>query len=170
VSTLMKTMGIEALYRRPNTSKPASGHMVFAYLLRNRAITRPNEVWAMDITYVRMAKGFIYLAVVLDWATRRVRAWRLSITLTADFCIEALEEALARFGKPVLFNSDQGSQFTSWTFICMLLAYRIEISMGGRGRLAGQCLRWAPVADHQVRGGLFEGLRQRGRGAGLDGP
>jgi putative transposase len=126
-------MGIEAIYRRPNTSKPAPGHMIFPYLLRNRPITRPNEVWAMDITYIRMAKGFVYLAVVLDWATRRVLAWRLSITLTADFCIEALEEALARFGKPLIFNTDQGSQFTSEGFIGVLLAHRIEISMDGKG-------------------------------------
>jgi putative transposase len=133
VRTLMRRMGIEAIYRRPNTSKPAPGHMIFPYLLRNRPITRPNEVWAMDITYIRMAKGFVYLAVVLDWATRRVLAWRLSITLTADFCIEALEEALARFGKPLIFNTDQGSQFTSEGFIGVLLAHRIEISMDGKG-------------------------------------
>jgi putative transposase len=133
VRTRMRRMGIEAIYRRPNTSKPAPGHMVFPYLLRNRPITRPNEVWAMDITYIRMAKGFVYLAVVLDWATRRVLAWRLSITLTADFCIEALEEALARFGKPLIFNTDQGSQFTSEGFIGVLLAHRIEISMDGKG-------------------------------------
>ncbi|WP_299436932.1 IS3 family transposase [uncultured Rhodospira sp.] len=133
VRTLMRRMGIEAIYRRPNTSKPAPGHMVFPYLLRNRPITRPNEVWAMDITYIRMARGFVYLAVVLDWATRRVLAWRLSITLTADFCIEVLEEALARFGKPLIFNTDQGSQFTSEAFIGVLLAHRIEISMDGKG-------------------------------------
>ena len=133
VVTLMRRMGIEAIYRRPNTSKPALGHMVFPYLLRNRPITRPNEVWAMDITYCRMARGFVYLGVVLDWATRRVLAWRLSITLTAEFCIEALEEALARFGKPLIFNTDQGSQFTSEAFIGVLLAHRIEISMDGKG-------------------------------------
>lgn len=133
VVTLMRRMGIEALYRRPNTSKRAPGHMVFPYLLRNRAITRPNEVWAMDITYIRMAKGFVYLTVVLDWATRRVLAWRLSITLTADFCMEALEEALARFGKPLILNTDQGSQFTSEGFIGVLLSHRVEISMDGKG-------------------------------------
>jgi putative transposase len=133
VVTLMRRMGIEALYRRPNTSKPAPGHMIFPYLLRDRPIMRPNEVWAMDITYIRMAKGFVYLAVVLDWATRRVLAWRLSITLTADFCIEALEEALGRLGKPAIFNTDQGSQFTSEAFVGVLLAHRIEISMDGKG-------------------------------------
>ncbi len=101
VSTLMKKMAIEALYRRPNTSKPAPGHKVYPYLLRNLAVTRPNQVWAMDITYVPMARGFVYLAAVVDWFSRRVLAWRLSVTLSADFCIEALEEALGRHGWPV---------------------------------------------------------------------
>ena len=110
VSTLMKKMGIEALYRRPKTSKPAPGHKVYPYLLRNMAVTRPNQVWAMDITYVPMARGFVYLAAIVDWFSRKVLAWRLSITLSADFCIEALEEALARHGRPDVFNTDQGSQ------------------------------------------------------------
>lgn len=105
VATLMKRMGIEALYRRPNTSKPAPGHKIYPYLLRKLPITRPNQVWAMDITYIPMARGFIYLAAVLDWFTRRVLAWRVSITLEADFCIEAVEEALARHGTPGIFNT-----------------------------------------------------------------
>ena len=109
VATLMKRMGIKALYRRPNTSKPAPGHKIYPYLLRKLPITRPNQVWAMDITYILMARGFIYLAAVLDWFTRRVLSWRVSITLEADFCIEAVEEALARHGKPEIFNTDQGS-------------------------------------------------------------
>ncbi len=133
VSTLMKKMGIEALYRRPKTSKPAPGHKVYPYLLRNMAVTRPNQVWAMDITYVPMARGFIYLAAVVDWFSRKVLAWRLSITLSADFCIEALEEALARNGRPEIFNTDQGSQFTSTAFIDVLQAAEIAISMDGRG-------------------------------------
>lgn len=107
VATLMKRMGIEALYRRPNTSKPAPGHKIYPYLLRKLPITRPNQVWAMDITYIPMARGFIYLAAVLDWFTRRVLAWRVSITLEADFCIEAVEEALARHGTPEIFNTDR---------------------------------------------------------------
>ena len=104
----MKRMGIEALYRKPNTSKPAPGHKVSPYLLRKLLITRPNQVWAMDITYIPMARGFIYLAAVLDWFTRRVLAWRVSITLEADFCIEAVEEALARHGTPEIFNMEHG--------------------------------------------------------------
>ena len=108
VATLMKRMGIEALYRRPNTSKPAPGHKIYPYLLRNLAVTRPNQVWAMDITYIPMARGFVYLAAVVDWFSRKVLAWRLSITLSADFCIEALEEALARHGRPEIFNTRPG--------------------------------------------------------------
>ena len=133
VATLMKRMGIEALYRRPNTSKPAPGHKVFPYLLRKLAITRPNQVWAMDITYIPMARGFIYLAAVMDWWTRRVLSWRVSITLEADFCIEALEEAMLRYGKPEIFNTDQGSQFTSIDFIAVLKKAEVAISMDGRG-------------------------------------
>ncbi len=133
VATLMKRMAIEAIYRRPNTSKPAPGHKVYPYLLRKLPVTRPNQVWAMDITYVPMARGFVYLAAVVDWFSRRVLAWRLSITLHMDFCIEALEEALAHFGKPEIFNTDQGSQFTSVDFTKILLAEDIKISMDGKG-------------------------------------
>jgi putative transposase len=113
VATLMKRMGIEAIYRAPNTSKPAPGHKIYPYLLCNLPVIRPNQVWAMDITYIPMARGFIYLAAVVDWFSRRVLAWRLSITMEAEFCIEALDEALARHGRPEIFNTDQGSQFTS---------------------------------------------------------
>jgi putative transposase len=133
VSTLMKRMGIEALYRRPNTSKPAPGHQVYPYLLRKLPVTRPNQVWAMDITYIPMARGFVYLAAVVDWFSRRVLAWQLSITLEAAFCIEALEEALARYGRPEIFNTDQGSQFTSHDFTSVLLKNEIAISMDGKG-------------------------------------
>jgi putative transposase len=133
VATLMKRMGIEALYRKPNTSKPAPGHKIYPYLLRKLPVTRPNQAWAMDITYIPMARGFIYLAAVLDWFTRRVLSWRVSITLEADFCIEAVEEALARYGKPEIFNTDQGSQFTSTEFIKVLASREIKISMDGKG-------------------------------------
>lgn len=133
VATLMKRMGLEALYRRPNTSKPAPGHKVYPYLLRKLAVTRPNQVWATDITYVPMARGFVYLVAIIDWFTRRVLAWRVSISLAAEFCIEALEEALARHGKPAIFNSDQGSQFTSTAFTAVLLRQKIAISMDGKG-------------------------------------
>src|SRR5215213_9096063 len=133
VATLMRRMGIEALYRRPNTSKPAPGHKIYPYLLRNLGIDRPNQVWAMDITYIPMARGFVYLAAVLDWFSRRVLAWRLSITLEAEFCLDAVQEALARHGKPEIFNTDQGSQFTSAAFTGMLQDQAIRISMDGRG-------------------------------------
>jgi putative transposase len=133
VSTLMKRMGIEALYRKPNTSKPAPGHTVYPYLLRKLPVTRPNQVWAMDITYIPMARGFVYLAAVVDWFSRRVLAWRLSITLEAAFCIEAVEEALAHYGRPEIFNTDQGSQFTSHDFTSVLSKNSIAISMDGKG-------------------------------------
>jgi putative transposase len=133
VSTLMKRMGIEALYRKPNTSKPAPGHQVYPYLLRKLSVTKPNQVWAMDITYIPMARGFVYLAAVVDWFSRRVLAWRLSITLEAAFCIEAVEEALARYERPEIFNTDQGSQFTSHDFTSVLSKNSIAISMDGKG-------------------------------------
>ena len=133
VATLMKRMGIEALYRKPATSKPAPGHKIYPYLLRGMTIDRPNQVWAMDITYVPMARGFVYLAAVIDWFSRRVLAWRLSITLEAAFCVEALEEALARHGRPEIFNTDQGSQFTGEAFTGALTRNGIAISMDGKG-------------------------------------
>ena len=133
VATMMRRMGIEALYRRPNTSKPADGHKIYPYLLRNLAVEWPNQVWAMDITYIPMARGFVYLAAVVDWFSRRVLAWRLSITLEVEFCLDAVEEALARYGRPKIFNTDQGSQFTSAAFTGLLLENAIAISMDGRG-------------------------------------
>jgi putative transposase len=133
VATLMKRMGIEALYRRPNTSRPAPGHKIYPYLLRGLAIERPNQVWAMDITYIPMARGFVYLAVVLDWFSRRLLAWRLSITMEASFCVEALEDALAHHGKPEIVNTDQGSQFTGSAFTGVLTKQIIAVSMDGKG-------------------------------------
>jgi putative transposase len=133
VRTMMRRMCIEALYRRPNTSKAGPGQKIYPYLLRGLAIDRPNQVWAMDITYIPMARGFVYLAAVVDWFTRRVLAWRLSITMEADFCCDAVEEALARHGRPEIFNTDQGAQFTSAAFTGLLLDNRIVISMDGRG-------------------------------------
>jgi putative transposase len=133
VRTMMRRMCIEALYRRPNTSKPAPGHKIYPYLLGGLAVERPNQVWAMDITYMPMARGFVYLAAVIDWSTRRVLAWRLSTTMEVDFCIEAVEEALATYGRPEIFNTDQGSQFTSAAFTGLLLENKIAISMDGRG-------------------------------------
>ena len=133
VKTLMRRMGIEALYRRPRTTKPEPGHKIYPYLLRGIEITRPNQVWAMDISYIPMARGFVYLAVVLDWATRRVLSWRLSITMEAAFCVETLEDALARHGRPEIFNTDQGSQFTGAAFTGLLASHGIAISMDGKG-------------------------------------
>jgi putative transposase len=133
VKTLMQRMGIEAIYRRPRTTKPEPGHKIYPYLLRGLAITRPNQVWAMDITYIPMARGFVYLAVVLDWATRRVLSWRLSITMEATFCVETLEDALACHGRPEIFNTDQGSQFTGSAFTGVLASNAIAISMDGKG-------------------------------------
>ncbi|MDT6941018.1 IS3 family transposase [Brucella pseudogrignonensis] len=133
VSTLMKKMSIEAIYRRPNTSKPTPGHKIYPYLLRKLAVTRPNQVWAMDLTYIPMARGFVYLCAVVDWFSRKVLSWRLSITMEADFCIEAVEEALVRYGKPDIFNTDQGSQFTSIDFTNVLKKAEIAISMDGKG-------------------------------------
>jgi putative transposase len=133
VKTLMKRMGIEALYRRPRTTKPEPGHKIYPYLLRGIEITRPNQVWAMDITYIPMARGFVYLAVVLDWFSRRVLSWRLSITMDAAFCVGTLEDALARHGKPDIFNTDQGSQFTGAAFTGALANNSIAISMDGKG-------------------------------------
>ena len=129
VATMMRRMSIEALYRRPNTSKPADGHKIFPYLLHGLGVERPNQVWAMDITYIPMARGFVYLAAVMDWFSRRVLAWRLSITLEVEFCLEAVEEALARYGRPEIFNTDQGSQLTSAAFTSLLLENGIAISM-----------------------------------------
>lgn len=134
VKTLMRKMAIEAIYRRPSTSRPAPGHRIYPYLLRGLAITRPNQVWAMDITYIPMARGFVYLAAVVDWFSRRVLAWRLSITLEAAFCIETLDEALSSHGRPDIFNTDQGAQFTSEAFTERLKENGIAISMDGKGR------------------------------------
>ena len=133
VKTLMRRMGIEALYRRPRTTKPEPGRKIFPYLLRGVTVERSNQVWAMDITYIPMRKGFVYLAVVLDWFSRRVLSWRVSITMEASFCVAALEEALAKHGHPNIFNTDQGSQFTCPAFIDVLAKHDIKISMDGKG-------------------------------------
>src|SRR6266481_4471199 len=133
VITLMRRMGVEAIYRRPNTSKPAPGHRIHPYLLGGLTVDRPDQVWAMDISYIPMARGFVYLAAVIDWHTRRVLAWRVSITMEVDFCIKAVEEAMAKHGKPEIFNTDQGSQFTSTAFTGLLADNGVAISMDGKG-------------------------------------
>jgi len=134
VRRLMRKIGIRAVYRPPRTTIPAQGHTIYPYLLSGLNIDRPNQVWAADITYIPMARGFVYLVAIMDWHSRRVLSWRLSNTMTPDFCVEALEEALARHGSPEIFNSDQGSQFTSEAFTSVLKAAGAKISMDGKGR------------------------------------
>ena len=133
VARMMRRMNIVATYRRPNTSKPRPGHKIYPYLLRGLTVDRPNQVWAMDITYIPMARGFVYLAAVVDWSTRRVLSWRVSTGMEVDFCLEAVEEALAKYGRPEIVNTDQGSQFTSAAFTGLLLENKIAISMDGKG-------------------------------------
>jgi putative transposase len=134
VRRLMRLMGLTPIYRKPKTSMPNPEHTRYPYLLRELAITRPNQVWCADITYIPMRKGFLYLVAIMDWHSRKVLSWRLSNTMDADFCVWALEEALAKYGKPDIFNTDQGSQFTSFAFTHVLLEQGISISMDGRGR------------------------------------
>ncbi|MDP7624955.1 MAG: DDE-type integrase/transposase/recombinase, partial [Rhodospirillales bacterium] len=130
----MRLLGLEAIYQEPRTSDPQPAHRIYPYLLRGMAITRANQVWCSDITYIPVQHGFLYLVAIMDWATRYVLAWRLSNTMDTRFCLEGLNEALARYGKPEIFNTDQGAQFTSEAFTGVLLAKEIAISMDGRGR------------------------------------
>jgi putative transposase len=134
VRRLMRLMGLEAIYQAPRTSAPHPAHRIYPYLLRNVAVGRPDQVWCADITYIPVRRGFLYLVAIMDWATRHVLAWRLSNTMDAGFCIEALNEAMARYGKPEIFNTDQGSQFTSLAFTGVLKDAGVAISMDGRGR------------------------------------
>ena len=150
VATLMKRMGIAALYRRPATSHPTPGHQIYPYLLRKLAVTRPNQVWAMDITYVPMARGFVYLVAVVDWFSRKVLAWRLSITLETEPCVEALSEALARHGTPEIMNTDQGSQFTSMGLSHGVADRQDRDEHGRQRRVARQCFRRTALADDQI--------------------
>jgi putative transposase len=167
VGTLMQKMGIEALYRRPNTSRKHPQQPVFPYLLRGLEITRANHVWAMDITYIPMRKGFVYLAAVLDWATRRVLSWRLSNTLTTDFCLEAVEESLQRYGTPEIFNTDQGSQFTSSDFVALLRHHGIQQSMDGKGRWVDNVFverLWKSVKYEEVYLHAYDSVAQAKQG------
>jgi putative transposase len=134
VQRLMRVMGIEALAPKPNTSRPAPEHAVYPYLLRGISIDRPNQVWAADITYIPLARGFAYLVAIMDWCSRRVLSWRLSNTFDSTFCVDALDEALRRFGQPEIFNTDQGAQFTAEVFTSVLLERGVKISMDGKGR------------------------------------
>ena len=168
VQRLMRTMGLRAIYRRPRTSKPGPGHKVYPYLLRGMEITRPNQVWTADITYIPMAKGFHYLVAIMDWYTRYVVAWRLSNTLDADFCVEALEEALGK-ETPEVFNTDQGSQFTGEAFTGLLKSHGVRISMDGKGRYADNIFierLWRTVKYEEVYLKAYSGGREAK--AGLD--
>lgn len=134
VQRLMRLMGLEALYPKKRTSDPAKAHRRFPYLLKGLVIDRPHQAWAADVTYIPMARGFLYLVAIIDWASRAVLAWRLSNSMEADFCIEALQEAISRFGRPEIFNTDQGAQFTAEAFLGVLEQHQIRISMDGKGR------------------------------------
>ena len=170
VATLMRKMGIEALYRRPNTSRKYPGHLIYPYLLRHLTVTRPNHVWpsgtliwAMDITYIPMRKGFVYLAAVIDWCSRKVLAFRVSITMETDFCIEAVEEAIQRYGTPEIFNTDQGSQFTSEAFTGLLKQHDIRISMDGKGAWRDNVFverLWKSVKYEEVYLNAYESVSQ----------
>ena len=170
VKTLMKRMGIEALYRRPRTTKPEPGHKIYPYLLCGMEITRPNQVWAMDITYIPMARGFVYLAVVLDWFSRRVLSWRLSITMEAAFCVETLEDAMAHHGKPEIFNTDQGSQFTGAAFTSVLIKNGVAISMDGKGAWRDNVFverLWRSVKYEEVYLRAYDSVTEARRSIGL---
>jgi len=185
VNTLMKKMGIRALYQKPRLSTPHPDHKIYPYLLRGVEISRANHCWAADITYLPMARGFCYLTAIMDWASRRVLAWRLSNTLDASFCTDALEEAISKYGRPEIFNTDQGSQFTSGAFTEILDTHGISISMDGRGRWIDNVFierLWRSVKYEdvylkaygsliEVRRGLtayFEFYNQKRRHQGLD--
>ena len=169
VSTLMRRMGIEALYRKPNTSRRHPRHLVYPYLLRGLAVIRPNKAWAMDITYIPMARGFVYLAAVMDWFSRKVLAWRVSNTMDTAFCVEVVEEALGRYGAPEIFNTDQGSQFTSEAFTGLLKEGGIQISMDGRGSWRDNVFierLWRSVKYEEVYLRAYESVSEARAGLG----
>jgi putative transposase len=167
VAMLMRKMGIVALGPKRRTTVPNDAHKVYPYLLRERVIETPNEVWAADITYIPMARGFVYLVAITDWASRKVLAHRLSNTLTADFCVEALEEAIAKYGAPEIFNTDQGSQFTSADFTGVLQAHGIRISMDGKGRWCDNVFverLWRSLKYEEIYLHAYESIRQAEQG------
>lgn len=169
VGTLMRKMGIEAIYCKPRTTRPQPGNKTYPYLLRNVEISRANHVWAADITYLPMARGFCYLVAIMDWASRRVLAWRLSNTMDVSFCLEALEEALATFGPPEIFNTDQGSQFTSEGFTDMLGTQGVKISMDGKGRWIDNVFierLWRSVKYEEVYLKAYESMADARQGLG----
>jgi putative transposase len=169
VRRLMRLMGLEAIYQKPNTSKAHPAHKVYPYLLRDLVIERPNQVWCADITYIPMAKGFVYLVAVMDWFSRRVLGWRLSISMDAEFCVDALQDALARYGKPEIFNTDQGVQFTSADFLAVLESGGIRISMDGKGRFLDNIFierLWRSLKDEEVFIKAYGSVMEARRGIG----
>ena len=169
VQRLMRQMGITALYPKRCTSKPGKGHKIYPYLLRNLVIDRPNQVWATDITYIPMAKGFVYLVAIMDWHSRRVLSWRLSNTMDSDSCVEALEEALSRYGSPGIFNTDQGAQFTSEAFTGVLKEAGVDISMDGKGRWVDNVFverLWRSVKYEEVYLKAYETVAEARAGIG----
>jgi putative transposase len=167
ISTLMRRMGIRTLYQKPRLSAPYPRHKVYPYLLRGVEISRANHVWAADVTYIPMARGFCYLVAIIDWASRRVMAWRLSNTIDASFCTDALEEAIMKYGAPEIFNTDQGSQFTSEAFIDILKTHGISISMDGKGRWADNVFverLWRSVKYEDVYLKAYDSLSETRRG------
>lgn len=163
VRTLMAKMGIHALYRGRNTSAPHPAHPIYPYLLRGLTIDRPNQCWATDITYIPMRRGFVYLIAIVDWATRKVLSHRVSISMSTDFCVEALQEAIAKYGRPEIFNTDQGSQFTSLEFTGVLQAHGIRISMDGKGRWLDNVFverLWRSVKYEQVYLHAYESVSE----------
>jgi len=173
IRRLMRKMGLEAIYQKPNTSAPHPEHRIYPYLLKGLAITEPNQVWCSDITYIPMRRGFLYLVVIMDWFSRKILSWRLSNTLDADFCISALEEALARFPKPQIFNTDQGSQFTSVDFTEVLKKTGVAISMDGRGRWRDNIVverLWRSLKYECIYLNAYESGSEcrRGLGAGIE--
>ena len=169
IHRLMQIMGIEAIYPKPNTSKSNPAHKIYPYLLRNLEINRPNQVWATDITFIPMPSGFVYLTVILDWYSRKILSWRLSNSMDSQFCVDALEEAIYRYGRPEIFNSDQGSQFTSEAFTSVLKAHQIQISMDGRGAWRDNVFverLWRSVKYEEVYLNAYESMAEAKSGIG----
>jgi len=169
VQRLMRVMGISALYPKRRTSFPGKGHKIYPYLLRGLAVVRPNQVWAADICYLPMARGFLYLVAIMDWYSRKVLSWRLSNTLDTEFCVEALEEALHRYGPPEIFNTDQGAQFTSEAFTGKLKAAHVRISMDGKGRWIDNVFierLWRSLKYEEVYLKAYETVAQANQGIG----
>lgn len=169
VQRLMRQMGMAALYPKKNTSRPGKGHKIYPYLLKGLDINRPNQVFCSDITYIPMAKGFVYLVVIMDWYSRKVLSWRLSNTMDSDFCVDALEEAIERYGAPEIFNTDQGSQFTSEAFTDVLKSADIKISMDGKGRWVDNVFverLWRSVKYEEVYLKAYNSVAQARSGIG----